>query len=58
MKKSGTTMATGHAMKAASKSGVRHGPSQKNVSHGASRAAKPTSGGKTAPIKGSDRGGV
>lgn len=60
MAKMGTTMATGHKMKAASTSGVRHGPAVKNVrSSAAPRSAHGKgSAGATNPIKGTNRGGV
>lgn len=57
MAKSGTPAATAAHMKAKAGS-ARHGPSNKNVVHGGRSAGKPTSGGRTGPIKGSDRGGV
>lgn len=53
--KQGTTAATAAKMSAATKS-ARSGPSNKNLSTGAVR--KPAPKGPTAPIKGSDRGGV
>lgn len=57
MGKQGTVAATAASMK--SKSASTHsGPSHKNVVHGGRSAAPPSSGGKTKPIKGSDRGGV
>lgn len=61
MKKSGTTAAAGHAMKNASHSGVRHGPSNKNThATGNSRGVMGSgmSKGRVAPIKGSDKGGL
>lgn len=57
MSKKGTTAGTAAAMK--SKAGTsRHGPSNKNVVSGGRSAGSPTSGGRTKPVKGSDRGGV
>ncbi len=53
--KQGTTAATAAKMTYASKS-ARSGPSNKNVVNGATR--KPAPKGPTAPIKGSDKGGV
>lgn len=58
MSKSGTTASTAAKSKTASTSGVRHGQNVKNLSSGASPRPKPTSGGRTAPIKGPNRGGV
>lgn len=55
--KKGTTAGTGHQMKKASMTGVRHGPSHKNVSN----TAKPKAVGGSAvvgPIKGMDKGGL
>lgn len=54
--KKGTLSGTGKAMKNASKSGVKHGPAVKNVKSRGKSAGRPS--GPTAPIKGSDRGGV
>lgn len=56
MKKSGTTAATSAAMKSKSTTGVRHGPSNKNVNATAKR--KPAPKGPTGPLRGPDRGGV
>lgn len=57
MAKNGT-LAGAAATAKSQAAGARHGPSHKNVVHGGKAAAKPTSGGRTKPIKGSDRGGV
>lgn len=57
MAKQGTTAATAKSFKAKAGS-AHHGPGNKNVVNGAKRAPKPTSGGRTAPLKGPDRGGV
>lgn len=54
--KGGTTKAAGKAAINSSKSGVRSGPGNKNISHGANRAPRPS--GPTGPIKGRDKGGV
>lgn len=57
MSKKGTTAGAAAAMK--SKVGTaRHGAGNKNLSNGARSPGKPTSGGKTQPLKGPDRGGV
>lgn len=61
MAKTGTTASTAAKFKAASTSGVRHGPSNKNVQSTASPKGvhgKGTSGSTTSPIKGPSRGGV
>lgn len=55
MAKPGTLAANASKAVAASK-GARHGPSNKNVTTGAKRQPRPS--GPTAPIKGSDKGGV
>lgn len=54
----GTTMKTGSAMKAASKSGVRSGPSVPNGGRGSAPRGTVGAGaaGATKPIKGMDRG--
>lgn len=57
MPKQGTTAATAAKFKA--KAGTsRHGPNNKNVVNGGRSTGKPTSGGRTKPLKGPDRGGV
>lgn len=57
MAKKGTTAATAAVMK--TKAGkVSHGASNKNIVHAGRKAAKPSSHGRTNPIKGHDRGGV
>lgn len=59
MAKSGTTVATGNAMKSASTSGVRHGASTKNVQSSAAPRGvngKNMSSARLSPIKGSDKG--
>lgn len=57
MAKNGT-LAGAAATAKSQAAGARHGPSHKNVVHGGKSAAKPTSGGRTKPIKGPDRGSV
>lgn len=57
MAKSGTTAATGMKMKAASTSGVRHGPGTKSSDVKAAKRPSPKTG-RTGPLKGPDRGGV
>lgn len=54
MKKQGTTTSTANKMVAASKSGVRAGPSNKNVVMGGKSAPAPS--GPTDPIKGRVKG--
>lgn len=55
--KKGTTAATAAVMK--TKAGkVSHGASNKNLVNRGRNPGKPTSGGRTKPIKGPDRGGV
>lgn len=60
MAKSGTTMATGNAMRSASTSGVRHGPNVKHVVNGGTSSSAKSQGSKIpaqGKAKGSDRGG-
>ncbi|WVW77396.1 hypothetical protein Bhz59_00010 [Stenotrophomonas phage vB_SmaS_Bhz59] len=57
MAKQGTTAATAKQFKAKAGS-ARHGAGNKNVVHGGRAAGKPSSGGRTKPLKGPDRGGV
>jgi hypothetical protein len=57
MAKKGTTLGAGEKAKASS-AADRHGPSNKNVVTGARNPGRPTSGGRTAPLKGPHRGGV
>lgn len=57
MAKQGTTAATAKQFKAKAGS-ARHGASNKNVVNGGRSAGKPSSGGRTKPLKGPDRGGV
>lgn len=52
----GTTGGKAKHLMAVSKSGIRHGPSVKNLR--STRRNRPTPTGPTSPIKGSDRGGV
>lgn len=55
--KKGTTAGTAASFKAKSTTS-HHGPAVKNLQPNAHRVGKPSSGGRTAPLKGSDRGGV
>lgn len=57
MNKKGTTGARAEQFKSQA-AGARHGPNHKNVVHGGRSTGKPTSGGRTAPLRGPDRGGV
>lgn len=57
MAKQGTTAATAKQFKAKAGS-ARHGASNKNVVNGGRATGKPSSGGRTKPLKGPDRGGV
>ena len=54
--KKGTTMSSASHMTNKANSGIRHGPSNKNVKATGKMKGKPS--GPTSPIKGSDRGGV
>ncbi len=56
MYKSGTLIKCANKMVAFTRSGVRNGPGNKNIAHGATRKPRPS--GPTAPIKGADKGGV
>ncbi|QYW02113.1 hypothetical protein CPT_Sonora_010 [Stenotrophomonas phage Sonora] len=57
MAKKGTTAGTAAAYRA-QVSSARHGPGNKNLVPNARSPGKPTSRGRTAPLKGPDRGGV
>lgn len=56
MKKQGTTTDTASKMVAASKAGIRKGPSTKNVTMGGKSVPAPS--GPTGPLKGMNKGGV
>lgn len=54
----GTTAKTAAKARTASTSGVRHGPSDKNVRATAKPRPAPALGSRMSPLKGPDKGGI